>query len=392
MSTHQLPSSGTNLAILVGTISRVPEVRTLPSGDEVLTIELTVRPSEGPAESVPVAWFAAPAGRGHLGRRRGGGRRRPRAPAVLPGRRAPPRAAPRWWPRWSCPPGGPPGGQGGPAPPSRHSCDGPAEVRHDGAMTERAAREGPRRQGLHRRPRPERGQHAQGPPALRRRARTRTTSDEEMFDRIHEMRTRIITSPSFTGDRVLGAILFEDTMDRQIEGQGHARRTSGTAKGVVPFLKVDKGLADEADGAQVMKPMPELDALLERAVAKGVFGTKMRSVIKLADPAGVDGRGRPAVRRRAADPGRRPGADHRARGRHPQPGEGGGRGAPQGGHRGAPRRAPGRRAGDAEAHAAGRGRLLRRPRRPPATCCVSSPSPAATPATTPTSAWRATRA
>jgi fructose-bisphosphate aldolase class I len=112
------------------------------------------------------------------------------------------------------------------------------------------------------------------------------TNDAEMFDRIHEMRTRIIVSPSFSGDRILGAILFEDTMDRQIAGQGTPAYLWGV-KGVVPFLKVDKGLADDADGAQVMKPMPDLAPLLERAVAKGVFGTKMRSVIKLADPRGV---------------------------------------------------------------------------------------------------------
>ena len=112
------------------------------------------------------------------------------------------------------------------------------------------------------------------------------SGDDEMFDRIHEMRTRIMTSPGFTGARVLGAILFEDTMDRQVEG-----RDTGdylwSVKGVVPFLKVDKGLADEADGAQVMKPIPGLDDLLSRAVGKGMFGTKMRSVIKVADPAGV---------------------------------------------------------------------------------------------------------
>jgi fructose-bisphosphate aldolase, class I len=113
------------------------------------------------------------------------------------------------------------------------------------------------------------------------------SNDAEMFDRIHEMRTRIITSPSFTGDRVLGAILFEDTMDRSIEGTGTAEYL-WTVKNVVPFLKVDKGLADEADGVQVMKPIPGLDDLCARAVDKGVFGTKMRSVIKLADPVGVD--------------------------------------------------------------------------------------------------------
>ena len=112
------------------------------------------------------------------------------------------------------------------------------------------------------------------------------SNDEEMFTRMHEMRSRIMTSPSFTGDRVLGAILFEGTMDRDVEGKGSADYL-WSAKGVVPFLKVDKGLADEADGAQVMKPMPDLDQLLARAVDKGVFGTKMRSVIKLADAKGV---------------------------------------------------------------------------------------------------------
>ena len=111
--------------------------------------------------------------------------------------------------------------------------------------------------------------------------------EEEMFDRIHEMRTRIITSPSFTGDRILGAILFEQTMDRQIEGQDTGDYL-WSVKGVVPFLKVDKGLADEVDSAQVMKPMPDLAALLDRAVTKGMFGTKMRSVIKDANAAGVD--------------------------------------------------------------------------------------------------------
>jgi fructose-bisphosphate aldolase class I len=112
------------------------------------------------------------------------------------------------------------------------------------------------------------------------------SGDDEMFDRIHEMRTRIITSPSFNGDRILGAILFEGTMDRDIEGKGSAEYL-WNVKNVVPFLKVDKGLADEAEGVQVMKPMPGLDALLDRAVGKGVFGTKMRSVIKLANPGGV---------------------------------------------------------------------------------------------------------
>ncbi|MEO6988700.1 MAG: fructose bisphosphate aldolase [Aquihabitans sp.] len=111
--------------------------------------------------------------------------------------------------------------------------------------------------------------------------------DEAMFDLIHEMRTRIMTSPSFGGDRILGAILFEQTMDRDVEGIGTAEYLWKT-KQVVPFLKVDKGLADEADGAQVMKPIDGLDALLARAKAKGVFGTKMRSVIKLGNAAGIN--------------------------------------------------------------------------------------------------------
>ncbi len=111
--------------------------------------------------------------------------------------------------------------------------------------------------------------------------------DDEMFSVIHEMRTRIITSPSFNGDRILGAILFENTMDREIEGEPTAAYL-WNEKRVVPFLKVDKGLAEEENGAQVMKPMPDLDALLARARDNGVFGTKMRSVVKEADPAGVD--------------------------------------------------------------------------------------------------------
>lgn len=106
------------------------------------------------------------------------------------------------------------------------------------------------------------------------------SGDEEMFNLVHEMRTRIITSPSFDGDRILGAILFEDTMDRQIEGRDTADYL-WNVKHIVPFLKVDKGLAEEKDGAQVMKPIPGLDDLLARARDKGVFGTKMRSVIKL---------------------------------------------------------------------------------------------------------------
>jgi fructose-bisphosphate aldolase class I len=113
------------------------------------------------------------------------------------------------------------------------------------------------------------------------------SGDEQMFDLIHAMRSRIITSPSFNGNRVLGAILFEQTMDRDIEGRGTADYL-WSVKQVVPFLKVDKGLADEGNGVQMMKPIPNLEALLARAKAKGVFGTKMRSVIKHADAKGIE--------------------------------------------------------------------------------------------------------
>ncbi len=113
------------------------------------------------------------------------------------------------------------------------------------------------------------------------------SSDEEMFNVVHEMRTRILTSPSFNGDRILGAILFENTMDRDIEG-----RPTPTylweVKNIAPFLKIDKGLADENDGVQLMKPNPSLGVLLEKAISKGIFGTKMRSVIKQASKSGID--------------------------------------------------------------------------------------------------------
>ena len=112
------------------------------------------------------------------------------------------------------------------------------------------------------------------------------SNEQEMYDRIHEMRTRIITSPAFTGQRVIAAILFENTMDRQVEGQGTAEYLWNVKK-IVPIIKVDKGLADEVNGAQVMKPIPDLDALLAKAAGHGVFGTKMRSVIKSDDAAGV---------------------------------------------------------------------------------------------------------
>jgi fructose-bisphosphate aldolase class I len=113
------------------------------------------------------------------------------------------------------------------------------------------------------------------------------SGDAQMFDLMHAMRSRIITSPAFNGDRILGVILFEQTMDREIEARGSADYL-WSVKQVVPFLKVDKGLADEAHGVQVMKAMPGLDALLARAKDKGVFGTKMRSVVKRADAAGIE--------------------------------------------------------------------------------------------------------
>lgn len=113
------------------------------------------------------------------------------------------------------------------------------------------------------------------------------SNDEEMFQQVHNMRTRIVTSPSFNGDRIMGAILFENTMDRDIDGRSSADYL-WQVKQVVPFLKVDKGLADESNGAQIMKDMPDLDDLLGRAKEKGIFGTKMRSVIKLANADGVN--------------------------------------------------------------------------------------------------------
>ena len=112
------------------------------------------------------------------------------------------------------------------------------------------------------------------------------SNEEEMFAIVHQMRTRIITSPSFNGDRILGAILFENTMDRDIEGQPTADYL-WNVKRVVPFLKVDKGLAAEKDGVQLMKPMPDLPALLDNAKAKRIFGTKMRSFIKQCNGFGI---------------------------------------------------------------------------------------------------------
>ena len=111
-------------------------------------------------------------------------------------------------------------------------------------------------------------------------------NDEQMFALVHQMRTRIMTSPGFSGDRILAAILFEGTMDREVEGQPTADYLWG-AKRIVPFLKIDKGLSETCDGVQLMKPMPGLDGLLQRARAKRIFGTKMRSVIQQADATGI---------------------------------------------------------------------------------------------------------
>ena len=112
------------------------------------------------------------------------------------------------------------------------------------------------------------------------------SNDEEMFAVVHEMRTRIITSPAFGGNRILGAILFENTLDREINGKNSARFL-WEEKNVAPFLKVDKGLENESDGVQLMKPIPNLDTLLKKAKAQNVFGTKMRSVIKSASASGI---------------------------------------------------------------------------------------------------------
>jgi len=113
------------------------------------------------------------------------------------------------------------------------------------------------------------------------------SNDEQMYDLVHQMRTRIVTNSAFTGSRILGAILFENTLDREFSGKSAAQYL-WQEKQVVPFLKVDKGLCEEKNDVQLMKAMPELDSLLDKAVAQGVFGTKMRSVIKLANQQGIN--------------------------------------------------------------------------------------------------------
>ena len=183
------------------------------------------------------------------------------------------------------------------------------------------------------------------------------SNDDEMFAIVHQMRTRIITSPSFTGKRILGAILFENTMDRDIEGQPTADYL-WNVKRVVPFLKVDKGLAAEKDGVQLMKPMPELGALLDKAKAKGIFGTKMRSVIKQANGSRHQEHREPAIRSSSADHHRWSRADHRARSGYSLPGKGQGRRVAQSGDpREAEQTASGS-AGHAQDHLTGTRRLV----------------------------------
>ena len=150
------------------------------------------------------------------------------------------------------------------------------------------------------------------------------SNEDEMFAIVHQMRTRMITSHRFNGERIIGAILFENTMDRDINGQPTANYL-WNVKGVVPFLKVDKGLDAEKDGVQLMKPMPALAALLEKAKSKRIFGTKMRSVIKQANAAGIKAIVNQQFELACADHRRRTDANRRARNRHSLPGKGEGR-------------------------------------------------------------------
>ena len=188
------------------------------------------------------------------------------------------------------------------------------------------------------------------------------SNDEEMFGLIHQMRSRIITAPSFGSGKVIGAILFEKTMDGEADGKPVPQLL--WERGVVPFLKVDKGLADEADGVQLMKPMPDLEALLDRANAKGIFGTKMRSVIKLANPAGIAAVVAQQFDVAKRSPGQGPDADHRAGSVDQEPGARCRRPHPAGRDPEAARRAAGERAGDAQADDSGRGRPVRAAGRP----------------------------
>ena len=153
------------------------------------------------------------------------------------------------------------------------------------------------------------------------------SGDAEMFRLMHEMRVRIMTAPAFTGEKVIAAILFERTMDGEAKGKP-VPTFLWEDRGVVPFLKVDKGLAAEKDGVQLMKPIPDLDPLLARAVKLNVFGTKMRSVINLASKDGIAAIAKTAVRGRRTDRQARPHADPRARDLDQEPRQGRRRGHP----------------------------------------------------------------
>ncbi len=174
---------------------------------------------------------------------------------------------------------------------------------------------------------------------------------------MHEMRVRIMTAPAFTGDKVIGAILFEATMDGQAQGKP-VPAFLWEDRGVVPFLKVDKGLEAEKDGVRLMKPMPELDALLARAVKLGVFGTKMRSVIDHASQTGIAAIVKQQFEVGRADRRARAHAHHRARGFDQEPGQGRGGNDPPRGNPEAARRPAGWPQGDAQADDPGRAGFL----------------------------------
>ena len=211
------------------------------------------------------------------------------------------------------------------------------------------------------------------------------SGDAEMFRLMHEMRVRIMTAPAFTGAKVIAAILFEGTMDGQAQGKP-VPTFLWEERGVVPFLKVDKGLEAENDGVSLMKPMPGLDALLARAVKLGVFGTKMRSVINLPSKAGHRRHRGAAVRRRRADRRARAHAHHRAGSFDQEPGQGRRGSHPPGGTDQEARRLAGRPPGDAQADDPGRSGFLCGADEATSAWPGSSRFPAATRAPTPASA------
>ena len=189
--------------------------------------------------------------------------------------------------------------------------------------------------------------------------------DADMFRLIHEMRVRIITAPAFTGDKVIGAILFEGTMDGEAGGKP-VPTYLWEERGIVPFVKVDKGLEAEKDGVKLMKPMPGLETLLARAVGLGVFGTKMRSVIERASKTGIGAIVDQQFAVADADRDARPDADHRAGSLDQQPGQGRRRSHSAGADQGEARRPSGWAACDAEADHPDRAELLRAADRAPA--------------------------